>query len=60
MFILYFAIRAVVRKVRKSAMDVLVKLFKYTDFINNLNKEGVEIAKNSITSMVVDIACKYL
>ncbi len=50
----------VVRRVRGTAIKVLEVLFQKTDFGYSLNKKGVEIGEESITRVVLDIACQYL
>ena len=50
----------VVRRVRGTAIKVLEVLFQKTDFGYSLNKKGIEIGEESITRVVLDIACQYL
>lgn len=49
------------KKVVMTAINVLDQLFKHTDFLVSLNgKGGVQIGEESITRVVLDVACQYL
>ncbi|MBR7172563.1 MAG: hypothetical protein IKD36_02090 [Clostridia bacterium] len=50
----------VVRKVRGAALKTLEQLFRCTDFVDTLNSEGAELIPDTISQVVLDVACQYL